>query len=246
MVVARFDQWPPNDLAEDEICRLYGTLYFGDGSQKMLAAMTCWIALLMVWRGHGEDALSNQFAQNMITSFLRIPTMVKATEARGTVLDSVINRIVQQNIAAKVQPITSFGWASILKNFGNSSFEDALTAYNGHPEVIAHDRNDSGAGSIALDGRKKQGVRNWMERTSANAFDEVLRSTHDLPFNLGPFGESFGLSQLCFLGSKANLEAMSGSDADGPSPNEHFVEAAWLLNLPLERNMIPGFFCDLC
>lgn len=133
----------------------------------------------MVWPWV-EDALSNQFAQNHAeTSFLRIPTMVKATEARGTVLDSVINRIVQQNIAAKVQPITSFGWASILKNFGNNSFEDALSAYNGHLEVLAHDHNDSGAGSIALDGRKKQGVRNWMERTSANAFVEVLRSTHD-------------------------------------------------------------------
>lgn len=103
----------------------------------MLAAMTCW-----------KEASDGLAMEKMLSATSLPKTMVKATEARGTVLDSVINRI-------------------------------ALSAYNGHPEVLAHDHNDSGAGSIALDGRKKQGVRNWMERTSANAFVEVLRSTHD-------------------------------------------------------------------
>ena len=175
MVVARFEQWPPPELS-DGSC--YGVLLFGDGSQKMLAAMTCWIALLMVWRGHAEDSLN----------------------------------IVQQNIAAKVQPISSLSWASILVSFHGANVEEALAAYNGHPDVIAHDRNDSGAGSIALDGRKKQAVRNWMERTCQKAFDEVVRSTHDLPFNLGPFGEAFALCTSCFLGSKANLDALPTAD----------------------------------
>ena len=240
MVVARFEQWPPAELPGGDF---YGSLLFGDGSQKMLAAMTCWIALLMVWRGHGEDSVSHPSTLTMIASFLRITTMVKATEARGTALDGVINRIVQQNIAAKVQPITSFSWASILKAFGTNSFDDALTAYNGHPDVIAHDRNDSGAGSISLDGRKKQAVRNWMDRTCPKAFDEVLRSTHDLPFNLGPFGEAFALSGSCFLGSKANLEAFPDS-VDGPCPNEAFWEVTWhIVHLHNLTIMLLILFC---
>lgn len=132
--------------------------------------------------------------------------MVKATESRG--LDGMINRIVQQNIAAKVQPISSLSCASILVSFHGANVEEALAAYNGHPDVVAHGRNDSGAGSIALDGRKKQAVRNWMERTCPKAFDEVVRSTHNLPFNLGPFGEACALCTSCFLGSKANLDAL--------------------------------------
>ena len=30
----------------------------------------------------------------------------------------------------------------------------------------------------------------WMERTGKDAYEEVLRSTHDIPFNLGPLASS--------------------------------------------------------
>ena len=36
-------------------------------------------------------------------------------------------------------------------------------------------------GSISLDARKKQGVRHWMNSTGTEAYEEVLKSTHDLP-----------------------------------------------------------------
>lgn len=68
-----------------------------------------------------------------------------------------------------------------------------------------------------------------MERTGKDAYEEVLRSTHDIPFNLGPFGEQFSYSNTCFLRSAAGLEAVVGADAvEGPAPGESFIEAAWI------------------
>lgn len=221
IVVARFPNWPPDELDEDH--SLYGVLLFGDGSQKMLAAMTAWICLLLTWRGHGPEALKNQYVNSMIASFLSITTTIRATEAHATPLEGIIQRIVAQNIAAKVQPITSFAWASILKSFAAPSLDDALQAYNNHPEVVAHD--DQGGPGISLDARKKQGVRNFLERTSSEAFAQVLASTHDFPYALGPFGEAFATNNLCFVGSKGSLEPLF-DEGQGPGPNETFVEAA--------------------
>ena len=214
-------KWPPDELKDNIVL---GALWFSDGSQKMLAAMTCWVSLLMVWRHHGEGALQDSFVQTMIASFLQIPTMVKAQEAHGSQLQGLVGRIAQQNVNAKVQPISSFQWASMLKEFGSESFDEALTAYNQHPDVVAHDRSQSGSGSVALDGRKRQGVKNWVDRCSPRAFEEVLKSTHDLAYNLGAFGEGFSVNTMCFLQSKVNLEP--SADGEGPNPNESFHEAA--------------------
>ena len=225
-MVARFLQWPPTPL---DTGSLFSVLYFGDGSQKMLAAMTTWLAMLLCWKRHGSEGLQAGQEQGMIKSFLEISSIVKATDAKANQLESVINRIVQQNIAAKVQPVSSFAWSSILKSVTpdnrvrDSTFEEALQAYNNHPMVVSYEREESGAGSIALDGRKRQGVRNWMEKTSLESYEEVLRSTHDLPFGLGPFGEVFSYTNHCFLRSSAGMEGIE-SDADGPLANEHFVE----------------------
>ena len=234
-MVARFPNWPPNGLSEDN--SLFATLLFGDGSQKMLAAITTWVAMLLCWRHHGSAALDEKTVTSMVASFLNIQTIVKATDCRGSHLESVINRIVQQNAAAKVQPITSFGWSSILRSVSGSAervqqttFEEALQCYNNHPDVVSHDRADSGSGSIALDGRKRQGVRNWMERTCSEAYEEVLKSCHDIAFNLGPFGEVFSYNNICFLRSVSGMEALSGDPemAQAPLPGEAFVAAAYL------------------
>ena len=230
-MVARFLQWPPEDLQDDN--SLYATLYFGDGSQKMLAAMTCWIALLLCWRHHGSEGLQDKFVQAMLTSFLSIPSIVKATDARSNQLESAINRIVAQNMAARVQPISSFAWSSILRTacasdrVQQTTFEEALQSYNSHPQVLAYERSSTGtgAGSISLDSRKRQGVRNWLERTSSESYEEVLRSCHDYPFNLGPFGESFSYTNQCFLRSTSGLEALPASDGFAPMEGESFVEA---------------------
>eukprot|EP00435_Cladocopium_sp_Y103_P048704 s1803_g14.t1 len=78
VVVARFLQWPPDELDD---MSLDGVLLFGDGSQKMLAAISCWVAMLMVWRHHGAECLQEKVVLGMIQSFLEIFTIVKAMDA---------------------------------------------------------------------------------------------------------------------------------------------------------------------
>ena len=229
MVAARFDAWPPPpDMAPDEHNSIAGVLQFGDGSQKMLAAMITWVCLLMVWKGHGPDALQSPLVQTMIKSFLAIPTTIKSTEATGNPLDAVLGRIAQQNVAARVQPISTFQWAGILVNFldgDRESFDDMLQKYNSHPVVVSHDRGESGSGSVALDGRKKMGVRNWVERCSPEAYQVVLSSLQDLPYLLGPFGEAFAYTNMYFLTSKAGFDPNPDTNSiDGPLEGESSVE----------------------
>ena len=234
-VVARFDSWPPPDLPkrDDGENSLSAYLYFGDGSQKMLAAMSVWIALLLVWKSHGAESLKEGLVQSMLGSFLQIVTMIKASETLASSFEATLTRIANQNISARVQPISSFQWSCILQPFLNGAsgmtFEAAVAAYNAHPVVLAHDRNESGAGCVALDGRKKQAVRNFVERCSPSAYDVVLKSTHDLPYLLGAFGENFAYNAQCFLTSKGHLDPHStGVSMDGPLPGEPFVEALLL------------------
>ncbi|CAK9008227.1 unnamed protein product [Durusdinium trenchii] len=235
IVVARFPSWPPEDLPERDGTRsLEGLLLFGDGSQKMLAAATAWISLLLMWRHLPQDSLKTPTMQTMIGSFLQISTMVKAADALSSGLEAMVSRIASQNVASRVQPITTFQFAAILKAFVGpgscTSFDDCLQAYNGHPTVLSHDRGESGSGSIALDSRKKQGVKNWLERTSAESFDVVQKSCHDVPFLLGPYGESFSFTAMCFLQSKAHLESNPATgEIDAPLPGEPFVEVDWAL-----------------
>ena len=196
----------------------------------MLAAATAWISLLLMWRHLPQDSLKTPTMQTMIGSFLQISTMVKAADALSSGLEAMVSRIASQNVASRVQPITTFQFAAILKAFVGpgscTSFDDCLQAYNGHPTVLSHDRGESGSGSIALDSRKKQGVKNWLERTSAESFDVVQKSCHDVPFLLGPYGESFSFTAMCFLQSKAHLESNPATgEIDAPLPGEPFVEA---------------------
>ena len=223
--MARFETWPPQDLDTDD---LYGTLLFADGSQKVLAAFTVWVALILCWKKHDEDCLGSELVQSLICSLMWIPASVRASEVRGSQLDATIQRIVSQNSNAKVQPITSFGWAGILRGLlgESASFDECLQAYNRHPEVVAHDRAESGTGSISLDSRKRQAVKNFLDRCDAGAFDVVASSCHDIPFSSGPFGEAFACTNACFMGSKVLLEPITGTDdVNGPLANEAFVEA---------------------
>lgn len=231
MVVARFVQWPPDDLDKEK--NVLFKLLFGDGSQKMLAAMTVWVAMLIVWKAHGKDGLDAHGVKGLLSSFLKIATTVRASETEGSPLQGIINQIVTQNVNSKVQPISSFAWSSILRSFAGSetsvTFEECLLAYNRHPDVLAHDRGESGTGSIALDGRKRQGVRNWLDRCCQAAFNEVLQSTHDLAYNLGPFGEVFSYTNSCFLTSTIDSDGAAGGDQEGPLPGEGYVEVVWFL-----------------
>ena len=233
MVAARFDSWPPENMKLAADGSIFGLLQFGDGSQKLLAAIITWICLLLTWKAHGHDAVKQPLVQSMIKSFLAIPTTVRSSDTMATPLDAMLQRIAQQNVAARVQPISTFQWASILYKFLGTSggdaetFDDMLSKYNSHPIVLAHDRGESGAGSIALNGKKKFGVRNWIERCCPEAYQVVLSSLQDLPYLLGPFGETFAYTNMCFLTSKASLEANPDTNAvDGPLEGEGSVEVA--------------------
>ena len=226
VVIARFDDWPPGPLDLDE--GLYGKLLFADGSQKMLAAAVVWVALLLCWRKHPMDSLDNELIQALVCSLMRIATVVRASDVKGTPVQAAISRIVKQNINSKVQPITSFGWAGILRDLPGGSaagFDECLLAYNSHPEVLAHDRSETGSGSISLDSRKRTAVRHFLDKCDPAAFDEIANSCHDLPFNIGPYGEAFACNSLCFLTSKVTLEAIAATDeVTQPLSREPFIQ----------------------
>lgn len=225
--MARFEGWPPEPLCDSSI---YAELMFGDGSQKGLAAFVVWLSIILVWRNHDADSLQDPLVQGLICSLIRIPTSVRASEVKGSHMEATIGRIVAQNVNSKVQPITSFGWAGILRELvgENASFDDCMAAYNRHPEVMAHDREDTGTGSISLDSRKRTAVRNFLDRCDPAAFDIICQSNDDLPFSIGAFGESFACTNSNFLGSKVPLEAITATDeVSSPMAGEAFVEASW-------------------
>ena len=211
----------PSSSVDANQCAV-GTLFFADGSQKMLAAFSTWLGVLSLWEDH-RDALQVPEVQSMLASFLAIPTCVKGSIDNSNTLEAAIGRIVKQNIDAKVLPVSSFQWSSVLRSLGQDvKLDQALQLHNAHPDVMAHD--DSGSGSITLDNRKKQGVQNWYEKTCPEALEVVLKSTHDLAFSFGCFGESFSLCNFAFLGSSANLTASDAADLNmQPFEKEAFV-----------------------
>ena len=231
------------DTMVDDRHRALGSLYFGDGSQKMLAAMTAWLGLLSLWEDT-PDAVSAPAVRSMIASFLAISTCLKGSVDNGNSLQAAISRIVKQNVDAKVLPVSSFQWCSILRSLGGDvKLDDALLLYNSHPNVVAHD--ESGSGSITLDNRKKQGVQNWFERTCHAALGVVLESTHDMAFSAGCFGEGFSLCNFAFLGSAANLLPSDATDLNMcPLDREVFVVVEPCLRVYLKTWLL-GDFCNI-
>lgn len=134
-----------------------GSLYFSDGSQKTLAGFTVWIALLLASElpDIAEVDFEHPQVVNLVASLLQIRTTFRASVAQDSEVDSMISRIVKQNVDSKVQPVSSLQWASILACLGNcTTMDQAVSRYNGHPEVQAFE--GQGSGSISLDGRKRQ------------------------------------------------------------------------------------------
>lgn len=135
------------------------SLFFSDGSQKTLAAFIAWLALCIASEMPGVDMADFQHpaVQGLVASFLRLDTVLKASVSQGDEIDSAISRIVKQNVDAKVQPVSSLTWASVLASLGDGiSLEQAVSRYNAHPEVQAFEVAGGGSGGITLDGRKRQ------------------------------------------------------------------------------------------
>ena len=77
-------------------------------------------------------------------------------------------------------------------------------------------------------------MRNLLESTTQEALDEMVKSTHDLAFNYGPFGEGFCSTPGMWLGSVAKLEPSLGVDPEvvpQPLPNEPYVTLSWDLEM---------------
>lgn len=88
----------------------------------------------------------------------------------------------------------------------------------------------SGAGSLILDAKKTRAIRHWLEGTSPEAWSLVAQTQHDLPFNLGCYGESFAGMASLFVGSKIN--SMSVLDHEWqPMAGESWVSIDWTLPL---------------
>lgn len=74
-------------------------------------------------------------------------------------------------------------------------------------------------------------MKNFLEKTSPEAWEVLLASTHDLSWNYGCFGEVFGSYGFAFLGSSSQLEAAQPMEDDvgGPLPNEPSISIDWTL-----------------
>ena len=87
-----------------------------------------------------------------------------------------------------------------------------------------------------------QAVRNLFSKTSAQGFDVLLASTHDIAWSYGPFGEVFGTYAFAFLGSSSGMESAGPMDdcVPQPLPNEPSVSIDWAL--PMTENAQAMFF----
>lgn len=73
-----------------------------------------------------------------------------------------------------------------------------------------------------------------MEFTSPEAFNEMLLSTRDLPWNFGPFGETFCVQPGMWLGSTGKIDAVPPQESElatQPLQNESYITVDWQLPL---------------
>ena len=94
----------------------FGTLSFSDGSQKTLAAMTVWLALLLTWERYPEQIVKPPVVQLISSLLLLLKTSYLASESVANGVDAAIHKIVKQNMDSRVQPVDSLTWASILSS----------------------------------------------------------------------------------------------------------------------------------
>ncbi|CAK9079619.1 unnamed protein product, partial [Durusdinium trenchii] len=222
-----------------------GCLYFSDGSQKSLAGFITWVSMCLASQleKHQGTLADNVHLQTSAASLLRIQTTVKGSTGSSDELDNTIARIVKQNVDAKVMPVSSLTWVTVLRSLTSepTGFDAAMAKYNSHPEVVSFDSGSSGA--ISLDNRKKQAVKNLLEATDAQAFEELVRSARDIPFQYGAFGEGFCCSPGLWLNSCGRLDPCPEQDPElakqlSPLPHEPFVTLDWKLPLDAQGQLI--------
>lgn len=88
--------------------------------KKTLAAFIAWLALCIASEMCGVDMADFQHpaVQALVASLLRLDSVLKSSVSEGDEIDSAISRIVKQNVDARVQPVSSLTWASVLASLG--------------------------------------------------------------------------------------------------------------------------------
>lgn len=220
----RFPSGHPPDLEDGVALNLFS---FGDGGQKMLAAFSVFVSMVLTYKTCPE-CLKKPQVQTWVSSFLMVQTLCKTNEDPDSSMDAALSRIIKQNIDAKALPVSSLAWASIFQTFGDSwTLDECLDRYNGHPQVLAYESHDTGSGSIQLNGSKRQAVRNLLSRCSPAAFKIIVDSTHDVPFVSGAFAEGFVSNNSFFLGSNnPDIQVSMGAgvgESEQPLPEECYI-----------------------
>jgi hypothetical protein len=220
----------PDEHKDGMLCD--GVLLWEDGSLRGLAGFMVWHALLLVWRKHGEAILDPQVLA-LIRSLMSFRSYLHSGDGDDE-QTGLIKWVSRQNQAARVQPITSFMWSSILKNLKVGSWEESsvlelIETYNNHPSVAAA-ASSGGAGTLKLEGRKGQGITNWLLKTGKHGWSEVASSGHDYPFCHGPFSETMASTSFMFVNSKVSMLADPNSLVT-PQTNEAHIPLDWTLPL---------------
>ena len=93
-------------------------------------------------------------------------------------------------------------------------------------------QDGTGSGAITIDNRKAVAIKHWMSKTSEEVLRLVESAQHDVPFNLGFFGDQMAQIPWLFLGSSSPV-ALSASPACGlvPFEGEATVEIDWNLEM---------------
>lgn len=115
----------PNDSANldgDVVCD--GTLPVSEGSLRAVAGLMVWLALLACWKEDMDD-LQHPQVINLMSSLLAINCSFDLdTSADGA--EKVVRWAIKQNIASKVQSVSTFQWASKLVRSGCIALSSAL------------------------------------------------------------------------------------------------------------------------
>eukprot|EP00435_Cladocopium_sp_Y103_P019166 s4234_g4.t1 len=194
-------------------------LWFDDGSLKGLAAFMNLIGLIVLDQQgkFGPDDFAHPRVKTLLESMLEIATIYKSQSESGTFLDSQLARVVKQN------QVKQMGDSGKSDGIG---FDEALALYNAHP------LDATGSGSVKIDNKKANGIRHWMERTDGKALALVESTQHDVPFNMGPFGEALSQISWLFLGSGSPVQLVASANCGlAPLDGEGTVTIDWELPL---------------
>ena len=136
--------------AQDDL--IIGTLMFGDGSARGVAAMIVWILILSNCDGLLPGA--DQVVEELVLSVLKIPTNFE-DHGDGSERAKLVAQAARQNQLAQVLPVNTLEWLSMTVQFTGidigalkptkentkliiSNLEAMLSAYNQLPDVDAY------------------------------------------------------------------------------------------------------------